>query len=272
MDIVGCGSTIGNLLRFTASQPKPFRFDADVVGETVFFVRRENSPTELIEGVYGYGHTFPESYTSWDHETRGSVSHQRIIQYDFGGLRFLVRTETDAYVKDSIRPAIKAPKDQTSLEDAITQMAVASRTPSTGQKMCIKTQGQMIPQGKIFDIKTRAEQNTFKMEEILPRLWVNQTSKFLLALHQKGLFNHPGVTDVGHLVTKWQKDNSSPPGRLHAVVNHIVDVLRDSEAHQVEVSWDGQGDLLITKQLGEGRRALPLDLRRRLEDTSHVDP
>jgi hypothetical protein len=36
-----------------------------------------------------------------------------------------------------------------------------------------------------------------------------------------------------------------------------VDVIRDSEDQQCEVSWDGQGPLLITKQIGPVRRALP---------------
>jgi len=98
------------------------------------------------------------------------------------------------------------------------------------------------------------------MEEILPRLWVNQTSKFLLAYHRYGMFNNPKVDDVRQLVVNWQKDNSALLGRFHAVIKRIVDVVRDSDEQQVEVSWDGQGPLLITKQIGEGRRALPSDL------------
>jgi hypothetical protein len=125
VDVVGCGSTIGNLLRFAGSTAKPFRFDVDVIGDTVFFVRRENSPTELIKDVRGYGHTFPENYTSWEPETRGSVSHQRIIQYEFGGLRFLVRSETDGYVRDPNSTALKGSGDQASLEESLTTMAMA---------------------------------------------------------------------------------------------------------------------------------------------------
>jgi hypothetical protein len=101
VDIFGCGSTIENLLRFAGSQAKPFRFDADVIGGTVFFTRKEGSPTELISDLRGYGHTFPEAYTTWDTESRNSCSHQRIIQYDFDDLRILVRTETDGYVKQA---------------------------------------------------------------------------------------------------------------------------------------------------------------------------
>lgn len=64
VDIVGCGSTLGNLLRFARSESRAFRFDVDVIGDVVLFVRRENSPTELINDLRGYGHTFPEAYTT----------------------------------------------------------------------------------------------------------------------------------------------------------------------------------------------------------------
>lgn len=265
VDVVGCGSTIGNLLRFAGSKTKPFRFDIDVVGDTVFFVRRENSPTEVIKDVRGYGHTFPENYTSWEAETRGSISHQRIIQYEFGGLRFLVRSETDGYIRDPNSATIKTSADQSSLEEVLTTMAMADSTPSPGQKLQLKSQGRIIPQEQIFDIKTRAQQNIFDMEEILPRLWVNQTSKFLLAYHRYGMFDNPEVDDVRQLVLNWQKVNSGLLGRFHAVIKRIVDVVRDSEEQQVEASWDGQGPLLITKQIGEGRRALPSELHHHWE-------
>lgn len=258
VDIVGCGSTIGNLLGYASLQTRPFRFDADMVRDTVFFVRREISPTETIKDIRGYGHTFPEHYTTWDPEVRGSVSHQRIIQYDFGDLRFLVRTETDGYVMDGESLAnTKTPAAD--LEDVLDSLAISGSVPTGDQKLELKMQGHTVPQSRIFDIKTRAEQNIFDMQEILPRLWLNQTSKFLLAYHRYGLFDQPQVKDVKPQVDKWEEDSSEILSRLHATLRRIVDVLRDSDSQQVEISWDGKGPLLVSKQIG-ARRALPSDL------------
>jgi hypothetical protein len=100
LDIVGCGSTLGNLLRFCGGLDKDFRFNVDLVGDTVFLIRKESSPTALISNICGYGHTFPEAHTIWEPEVKGSASHQRIIQYDFGGLKFMVRSESDGYLKE----------------------------------------------------------------------------------------------------------------------------------------------------------------------------
>lgn len=57
IDIFGCTSTLGSLLRFLKNHDKTFRFTVEAVGRTVFFVRRENAPDELIAGDKGYGPT-----------------------------------------------------------------------------------------------------------------------------------------------------------------------------------------------------------------------
>jgi hypothetical protein len=262
VDIVGCGSTIGNLLRFAGSQSKPFRFDVDVVGNTVLFVRRESSPTELITGLQGYGHTFPEAYTTWDSEVRNSCSHQRIVLYEFGGLKFLVRSETDGYMNnpDLNKSKVAEPAEQLSFDDALGTISLGPSAIGAGQKLEVRLQGTKIPQSLIFDLKTRASYRQFDMEEILPRLWANQTSKFIIAYHQFGVFGNPQVKDVGKLVRDWESRNSDLLVRFHAIVKRIVNVVRESKDQQCEVSWDGQGQLRITKQIGEGRKALPSDV------------
>lgn len=263
VDIVGCGSTIGNLLRFAGSESKTFRFGVDVIEDTVFFVRKESSPTEFITDLRGYGHTFPEAYTTWDSEVRNSCSHQRIIQYEFGGLKFLVRTETDGYVKEADAKApstVANSTSQSSLDDVLGTMAVSSNEVAHDQQLQLKTQGMRVRQDQIFDIKTRASYKPFNMNEILPRLWVNQTPKFLIAYHQSGLFDNPEVKDIKQEVIRWENANSVLLARFHALVKRIVDVVRDSDEQQCEISWDGQGPLCITKRNGDGRRALPSDL------------
>jgi len=261
VDVMGCGSTMGNLLRLVSSQGRPFRFDVDLIGETVFFVRHESSPAELIKDLRGYGHTFPEMYTTWNSDVGQSCSHQRIVQYEFGGLRFLIRSETDGYVKEPTSSrSSSTTKSLSSTSDMLGTMSMGNVGPSTGQKLLLKIQGDKIPQDRIFDIKTRSEHVVFDLNEIIPRLWINQTPRFLLAYHSYGLFRNPSVKDVRQDVLAWQDSNSTTLGRFHALIKRILDVVRDSVNQQIEVSWDGQGPLLITEQIGEGRRVLPPDL------------
>lgn len=57
VDIFGCTSTLGNLIRFLKGHDKGFRFTVEAVGRTVFFVRRENAPDEKMAGPRGFGPT-----------------------------------------------------------------------------------------------------------------------------------------------------------------------------------------------------------------------
>jgi hypothetical protein len=68
VDLFGCTSTIGSLLRFIKNDDKTFRFTVEAVGRTVFFIRRENAPDELIAGPRGYGptgHGMLDPCSSW---------------------------------------------------------------------------------------------------------------------------------------------------------------------------------------------------------------
>jgi len=262
VDVFGCGSTFGNLLRCARSQPQPFRFDVDVIGDTVFMVRREDTPTQMITDLQGYGHTFPDAYTSWDADVRNSVSHQRIVSYVFGGMQFFIRSETDAYVPGSTAKSnsLKESRKDIPIDDVLDMMGIVDRQPVDGAVLTVRKQGNLVSQEEIFDIKTRASYREYDMEDILPRLWPNQTPKFLLAYHESGLFNKPKITTVREDILKWEQDNSNDLARFHALVRRIVDVVRDADGQQYEISWDGQGPLCITKQVVEGRNALPADL------------
>lgn len=104
LDIAACSSTLGNLLRFVRGKDNEFRFLVEKVGNTIFFIRRENSPREKLSDVVGYGHTFPKAYTTWEENVKVSSTHQRLITYRFGGLQFLVRFEADGYLSEDDLP------------------------------------------------------------------------------------------------------------------------------------------------------------------------
>ncbi|QSZ31398.1 hypothetical protein DSL72_000963 [Monilinia vaccinii-corymbosi] len=269
VDLVACGSTIGNLLRFAGSLERPFRFDADLVGDTVFFIRKERSPKETIDNLRGYGHTFPERYTTWDSDVGGSCSHQRIIEYDFADLHIVVRSECDGYIKQqgSRTPPTKRENAQSSIDEAFAKLGVGSAAAiSDTSKLDIRMQGVKRPQDQIFDLKTQRELSIFDMEEILPRIWVNQTPNVPLAYHKFGLFDKPQISNVKQKVLEWQERNATLLSKFHVLLKRIVEIVKDSDDHRVEVSWDGKGPLRVTKQIRKGNRVLPTELLQKWDD------
>ncbi|KAK3949503.1 hypothetical protein QBC32DRAFT_326938 [Pseudoneurospora amorphoporcata] len=277
LDIVACGSTLGNLLRFVRGQDKMFRFLVEKVGNTIFFIRRENSPKEQIPDVVGYGHTFPKRYTTWEEDAEGSWAHQRLITYRFGGLRFLVRFEADGYLsKDDLPKASphQAPKDnRTASEKQVGDMLAnlslsdfttaddtqssdptssVSRPPSIPESptlpppLTIRTSSNspssIVPQAQVFDLKTRsikARETKNILEEELPRLWVTQVPNLIVGYHTRGKFfpNDIEIRDVRPNVQQWEKERSKD--KTLGKLAAVVRKLVDMVG-ELEEQWNGE--------------------------------
>lgn len=251
-----------------------FRFDVEFIGSSVFFVRKENSPKEVIEGLQGHGHTFPEAYTNWEEDVKGSASHQRIVRYTFGGLTYLVRTEGDGWLPERLTSEelasakadagpTKADDDVASLIQAAESVGVSQKTPSTDDALDMELGGRKIPQKAVFDLKTRADLRKIDMADILPRLWVNQTPNFIIGYHKFGLFHDIQVQAVYEEIQEWQENNQKPLNSLSAVVHRIIQLAQSCKGHGLEVSRIGSGELMVRKLLDSDWHALPSDLSRR---------
>lgn len=271
--IFTCYKTMENLLGFVELGGKPFRIDVDRVGSTIFLVRKERSPFETIKQVRGYGHTFPDAYTTWEPEARNSISYQRIVSYRFGTLNCLVRSGTDCYERH--------PEDTCTSDEGSTSQATNMETdnilidvplgasevldavpPADNRLIIISAGGKRVPQCQIFDIKTRNGCRVCEMDDFIPRLWLTQTPKLLLAYHRSGVFERPRIEDCRDMIREWEQKKAVSIGKLHNLLQRLVNVMSNESDPRAEVSWDGRGSLRVTKQIAHERRALPDDLMR----------
>lgn len=272
VDIFGCGSTLGNLLRFVRGIDKPFRFHLETVGNTVFFVRKENDPRETIDGVRGYGHTFPEAYTTWEHDVRGSESHQRLIQYKFGGCNCLVRFECDGYLPGiGSAPTAKvgaqaSTQDADELLGAFESIKITRDIPVANGSLQIQSAGHAPLQEAIFDLKTRSGRfkKEIDMADIYPMLWIKQFQNFVIGYHDgAGTFQDIRVQDVREDVKSWEQDNRAAIRRLAVLLEKIVKFARQNSDDLLEVYRTKADRLEIRKQHGQGSHVLPERLRER---------
>lgn len=282
IDVVACGSTVGNLLRFARSLDISFRFDVEFIGNSVFFVRKENHTKETIEGLHGHGHTFPEAYTNWEADVKGSASHQRIIRYSFGGLTYLIRTESDGWLPEKLTSEeqasakanaslTKADDDISSLIQAAESVSVSQKTATTDEVLDIQLGGRKIPQKAVFDLKTRTATRKIDMADILPRLWVSQTPNFIIGYHKFGLFKDIKVLAVQKDIQEWEENQQDSLNLLNAVVHRIIEIAKSCKGHGLEISRIGTGDLLIRHLLDGEWHALPSDLSRKWAAASESD-
>ncbi|KAE8855687.1 hypothetical protein PTNB73_09973 [Pyrenophora teres f. teres] len=270
VDLFACGSTLGNLLRFARGIDKAFRFNVEVIGNTVFFIRKENDPKEVIKDIRGFGHTFPEAYTTWDKDVKGSDTHQRIIKYTFGGLNCLVRFESDGYIKNISKGGDKVSDKVTVGEDDLLQalqgttIGHSSKTFSkTLDRISVKHGGSVVPQSSIFDMKTRSgKHNKFiDMSDISPQLWLKQIPNFILAYHDgHGLFQDIRVQDIRDEVQAWQMENKDGIRRFAVLLEKVLAVVKNEKRVLLEIYCPGADRLEIWGQYGDGTHALPMQL------------
>lgn len=259
-----------------------FRFNAEFIGDSVFFIRKENSPMEVIEGLYGYGHAFPEAYTNWEADVRGSVSHQRIIKYSFGGLNFLIRSESDGYLPKSpqgespasakVRSTPANPESKIDINTLLSASSLAQvqTEPVFDDNIEIRHGGRKVPQDAVFDVKTRSTRNLIDMPgEILPRLWVNQTPNFILGYHTRGYFEDVQVKDIRQDIRDWEKDNERYLDHFNSLVHCIINIARKSgSGYGLEVSRKEDGPIQVRRLLDTDWHALSSDLRQKWAEST----
>ncbi|KAF2457239.1 hypothetical protein BDY21DRAFT_392438 [Lineolata rhizophorae] len=277
VDVFGCSSTIGNLLHFARSNPKSFRMLVEAVGDTVFFLRQENSPRELIPNVKGCGHTFPEAYTTWDSDVKGSACHARIVKYQLGGMTFLVRFGCDGYIREYAEAGqhqkLGEPKkggitaevlDQSDLLGDPESLAISSKNAPGPGPLAISSAGKIIPQHAIFDLKTRLQGKQVRMEDLLPRLWISQIPNLITAYHRWGEFNDAEihVESVEDRVREWKKENEVGLEKFVRLLRKVVEIARARKDGKIEICRTEDGALEIRAPADADRDVLPEPLKK----------
>lgn len=259
VSLFGCGNTFGSLLSFSRDEERTFRFGVERVGSTTFLVRKTNTPGETIEDVRGYGHTFPEAYTTWEPEVKSAASYQRIIKYNFAGINCMIRSESDGYLPEKLltggnrndEPIVKRADVQldSSLNDFMSLSNLGIKAPPPEGPLELKEAGEPIPQEAIFDLKTRSfkvkEKLGSSIAEFLPRLWANQTPNFVLAFHKYGTFQRSEIRikDVRPDVKAWETSNQETLSKLANVYHQLIELSKKHAC--LEVRRKGNGPLEI---------------------------
>jgi hypothetical protein len=248
----------------------------EIIGNTVFFIRRENSPTELIKDVRGYGHSFPEAYTTWDAEVKGSESHQRILRYSFSGLDCLIRFEADGYLETEVQTLeSKATKKSSTFQDSSDLATIFDNTSFRGQTgvslsnapLAITENGALIPRTALVDIKTRSirkkdsESDTFATQ--ISRLWLRQIPYLILSYHEYGSFSPSNITihDLSHRHKDWEDQNQAALKRFAKLLHKIMAFGYRRLDNKFEIVYLGEEGVLELREQDEGAgNVLPDDM------------
>jgi hypothetical protein len=269
IDVVTDRNNIRKLLSYvnphgSSHKPEDFTIHVEVTNNTAIFCRTETKTEEYIgpNEFRGYGHSFEKKCTS--RQVSGSTGHHRIISYRFGGLKFIVRHETDGYVGDSSarlsRPAAEV-DDLSSVLDSLSLSPKSSKPGKTvpaSSKLVIRKEGQAVPLHSTLEVKTRVAHRPLAFGDVGSQLWVSQTPKLVRAYHTKGVFEVPKVEDVAAQVKDWEDQNQKDLRMLAGLIRKIRDTVRESGGRAI-LKYDANRDNLVFHKLG-GKQMLPKDL------------
>ena len=224
----------------------------------------------IPEGKYrGYRHNCVKAFTTSDDNT---TSHQRIISYQFGGLKFLVFHETDGHVAAEI-PSPKEKADDLSEADKDLAMSGPSQnTPDRhipGSDLVLRAQGQTVDRKLTLEIKTRKKNvkgTGVGFSQFAAQLWVAQTPKLVRAYHVDGKFEVPLVKHIAEEIQKWEENHRDGLRAFGALLRKLMSVAR--EHGKMIVSWQRKSDqMVVEKYQGEGYgNSLPPDLYERITE------
>ncbi|PYH76428.1 hypothetical protein BO82DRAFT_359142 [Aspergillus uvarum CBS 121591] len=240
---------------------EPFTIEVEVTNETAIFCRAETKAIDIIKPhqFKGYGHEFEKAFTT--SQIAGSTGHHRIISYDFGGLKIIVRYETDAYIEPP-RPQHPEELENEDLLNMMSDLSLAQPAKSsyipTETRLGTMKQGKKVPVYSTLEIKTRVLHKPIRMQEVLPQLWVSQTPNLVRAYHKGGVFRPPDVEDVTLEISDWEKDHADDLGRLVKLIKDIIEVVKENEGSAV-LKHDGRRNHLEVWTRG-GSKMLPADL------------
>lgn len=276
IDVVTDRNNIRKLLSFVnprlnRGEREPFTIDVEVVKSTAMFCRAETKTVQYVgsHNFMGFGHEFEKAYTT--NQLDGSTGHHRIISYQFGDLKFIVRHETDGYVNMFPKAPIAAKGAEnhnlSSMLEALSlgQSKSQSHTTPRISKLAIKEDGQVVPIESTLEIKTRVFHKSINIQEVLPQLWVSQTPNFVCAYHKNGLFERPQVENVTFEIQKWENEHQEDLRKLATLIQRIIEEARKCGGNAT-VKYDNQNDKLVVWK-AEGRSMLPDDLYFKFDKT-----
>ena len=272
VDVVTDRNNIRKLLSFINPGSSKFVLEAftirvEITKNTAIFCRDEAATQEFIgpADFRGFGHEFEKKYTK--NQIKGSTGHHRIISYSFGHLNLVVRHETDGYIDVNTKiPCFSSSRETADniLTNALESLTLSSNrsppsTTTSGSKLSIHEQGQVIPLASTLEIKTRVIHRPLGFSEVAPQLWASQTPKLVRAYHQKGKFQQPEVEDVTAQIKMWERDNQRDLRKLHGLIEKIITEVKS--CGRGVVTYDPKGDKLVVREDKEdGPRMLPEDL------------
>ncbi|KAL8779965.1 MAG: hypothetical protein Q9213_006690 [Squamulea squamosa] len=294
IDIISDRSPLRKLYAFATrdSNLKEFRFGVSVFGstkKTVVFHRMEQMTREEYEEGHfrGYRAGFEAQYLHKNEHANGGTSHYRISEYEFGGLKFLVRSGVDGSMPnhdddpDTMRMRelgikelgiLPGGDDEDSDKGKGKSKAEGSTDNPKESLTIIPSPNTLAPHPNLFELTTRSRfsKHPFDIATKMPDLYLSQTSKFIKAYHHNvGYRSYMRekttarfaladihVRSLGEDFKEFETQKGESLGLYLKVLQQILEVVKGKAEGEGKGLWEvkyaGDGGGLKVEEIVEG--------------------
>jgi len=224
VDLVTDRNSLRKLLDFVSGHSREsWHIDVELVNETMFLTRFEKDEVRYITGSFfsGYGHEFEKAFLRFESGLENSSSHQRIIEYEIGGMKWVVRFEADGYFKanaeNEVNAGLSVALDELSLESELEQQSTFLEGMNCIQK------GHLVSPESIIEVKcTGGKSNQLSIKT--PQCWFSQTGHYFVGRHSEGLVNKVNKTEMGPVFHSWENNHQENLRKLVTLIKEIKEL------------------------------------------------
>lgn len=235
------------------SSDSSFSFGVQVVGDTVVFVRNDESKEHVVDRFKGFRSDIAKHYLKHAPGFEDSLSHYRVISYKLGGLRLMVRHAADGYI----------PEEAFGTED-ITP-AAPGRDIVQHDTLAVKSGGALVPRVAMIELNTYGKSG-YSDEHMMRKLrhtWLSQQLHFIVAKWSFSRKQGKDYTTWRGTVKKGDLDlcmthHGHSDHELHdqyrimRFANTLQDLLKEIRER---VAY-GQGNSYVVQRAGLGRKII----------------
>ncbi|KAI6106598.1 hypothetical protein EV401DRAFT_2077827 [Pisolithus croceorrhizus] len=275
LDLITDRNSLRKLLRCIDRQhDKTFRIDVDLLGKTCLLTRCEETLTDTIKEFRGYGHEYVLAATKPRRGSEEEISHHRIISYDFGGLKILLRSAVDAYAEPS--------SEDDSFLASFSALSIGTRRTSKfsndsvyssrfGVKVKLTSPRIVLPQSSVIEIKTRASCRELDWKEVYPQLYLSQTPYLYLAKYARRKFGQVEKVKINtQTMATHTKEAEAAMVKLEALLSDILKTVRKhGDGVPLSLVYHA-GELQLYKRREETRHPFGKDISNKFQRAAAI--
>ncbi|KAE8452032.1 hypothetical protein EG329_002197 [Mollisiaceae sp. DMI_Dod_QoI] len=243
-----------------------WRIDAEVVNGTLFLTRFEANPRRYLNGSFhsGYGHSFEESVLTFDEEVMESLAHHRIVEYDIGGMKWIVRFEADGYIHDDNDTAESAARAiVTESSQPLEQLSSTMDRISLGtgpqiemlEGVTVIHKGRIVSPASVIEVKCKKIGTGNKLAQKMPQCWFSQTRHLFIGQQQDGIVKKVEKIDLSGKFEWWEQERQDDLRKLMLVVRKISEAANEGGYGKCCVLYDRQENPRVLRFMEVDNRA-----------------